>query len=507
MQRCLLISFDFWKDDYPKISYSIASILARFKNSNIVELSHHSFNLKDLIGKEKEYIEKYIVSEFNQYYTQIINNFDFIAISAYSWSENLVNVLINNIRDVYKGKIVLGGYEITALSGNDLQKIYPRIDHYIKGYAENSLEKLFSNKTIDLIIENQLIENDLISPYLSGIYAERTDKIHWESKRGCPYTCGFCEWGNAARKKVYKIDNNRLRKEIEYFKELKIKEINVIDATFLITERDNTILKWLLEIPNCKITLQVRFEILDSNIGEEFLQLCKENRDRVNLEFGLQTIHESEMKALNRNNDLGKIENVIWKLNQYRIDYLISIIFGIPGQTVDSFDQTIDFIKRNGCEKYIAFPLQIPKNSELSRLKNEYEIEEIKGKSFSLSFVNKSYSFSKTDWENMCNKTGQPFIGDPFEKKQPFFDMYFDRPSKFIIMKKYGFKYLFQKETEFIDLIFENNGEKREIFRINTIQFKNTLKYQYFEGNIYDLITNERYNVELADSGNVYLFD
>lgn len=74
-------------------------------------------------------------------------------------------------------------------------------------------------------------------------------------------------------------------------------------------------------------------------------------------------------------------------------------------------------------------------------------------------------------------------------------------------MKKYGFKYLFQKETEFIDLIFENNGEKREIFRINTIQFKNTLKYQYFEGNIYDLITNERYNVELADSGNVYLFD
>ena len=54
MQKCLLISFDFWKDDYPKISYSIASILARFKNSRIVEINHHSFNLKELIGQEKE---------------------------------------------------------------------------------------------------------------------------------------------------------------------------------------------------------------------------------------------------------------------------------------------------------------------------------------------------------------------------------------------------------------------------------------------------------------------
>ena len=204
---------------------------------------------------------------------------------------------------------------------------------------------------------------------------------------------------------------------------------------------------------------------------------------------------------------LGKIENVIWKLNQHRINYLISIIFGIPGQTVDSLDQTIDFIKKNGCTNYIAFPLQIPKNSELSRLKKEYEIEEIEGKSFSLLFVNKSYSFSKSDWECMCKKTGQPFIGDPFEEKQPFFDMYFNRPSKFIVLKKFGFKYLFHKETEFIDLMFESNGEKKEIYRMNTIQFKNTLKYKYFEGNIYDLTTNERYNVELADSGNVYLFD
>lgn len=82
MQRCLLISFDFWKENYPKISYSIASILARFKNSNIAELTHHSFNLKDLIGKEKEFIEKHIISEYNKYFAQSINNFDFIAISG-----------------------------------------------------------------------------------------------------------------------------------------------------------------------------------------------------------------------------------------------------------------------------------------------------------------------------------------------------------------------------------------------------------------------------------------
>lgn len=505
MQKCLLLSFDFWKDDYPKTSYSIASILAKFKNANFVEITHHSFNLKRLINQEKKDIEKNIITEFYQLFSESINNYTFVALSAYSWSENLVNILVNNIKKNFKGKIILGGYEITALKKSDLEKFYPNVDYYIKGYAENSLEKIFHNSTNDFIVENQLTEKDLISPYLSGIFKEKTKKILWESKRGCPYSCGFCEWGNAAKKKVYEIDNQRIKNEIKYFKTLGIKEINVIDATFLLKDRDIKVLEELITIPNCKITLQVRFEKVNSKIGDKFLQLCKENKDRINLEFGLQTIHKVEMKALNRINDLEEIKNVMRKLNQYKINYSISLIFGIPGQTVDTFDETIDFIQKNGCKKYVAFPLQIPKNSELSRKKTEYKIEENKGKSFSSSFVNKSYSFSKADWENMCKKSGKPFIGDPFEKKEPFLDMYFDHPGKFIIFKKKEFKCVIQKETDFVDLTFEINGDKETIYRINTIQLKNILKYKYFKGNIYDPITNNKYLIKLANSGNIYL--
>jgi hypothetical protein len=367
------------------------------------------------------------------------------------------------------------------------------------------LEQIFTSKVNDRFVETKLFDNDLISPYLSGVILKGTEKIYWESKRGCPYTCGFCEWGNAANRKVYEIDSRRVKKEIALFKTYNLKEINVIDATFLIRERDYEILQELLTIPYCNITMQVRFENLDSNIGDKFLKLCHENRDRIKLEFGLQTIHESEMKALNRMNDLDKIQKIITKLNLNRINYLISIIFGIPGQTTDSFDKTIEFIKKNGCEQFVAFPLQIPKNSELSRMKSKYQIEECQGSSFSLSFVDQSYSFSRADWEDMCSKAGQPFIGDPCERHKPYYDMNHNLPGMFSVLKKTGYKYAFVNEMQCIDLTFEKNGDKRTIKKLNTIQLKHFLKYEYFEGDIYDSISNEKYLVKLADSGNVYL--
>jgi radical SAM superfamily enzyme YgiQ (UPF0313 family) len=505
MRKCLIITFDFWKDNYPKLPHSIASIEAKFHDSNFVSIEHYSYNLQDKIGINRNEIESYVSNHFSENYLEKINEYSYFALSAYSWSENLTMLLVNKIRNIFKGKIILGGYEITALNKDELQLSYPNVDYYIKGYSEKAFELIFTGKANSNILNEDLSIDDLISPILSGTLPLNTKKIYWESKRGCPYKCGFCEWGNAAKKKVYRFQEERLDKEIEILKTLNLEEINVLDATFLLNDRDNDILERLLTIPKCKITLQVRFENVDSKYGERFLSICEKYKDRINLEFGLQTIHEYEMKVLNRWNNLEKVETVMRKLNQRQINYLVTIIFAIPSQTVDSFDRTVEFIKKNGCDRYIAFPLQIPKNSELSRKKAEYKIKEHQGKSFSLSYVNESFSFSKEDWENMCKKAGEPFIGDPFEKKEPYYDMYFEKPGRFIFFERKDFKYVKTKDTDFIDLKFVMKNEEEIIYNLNTIQMKNHLKYSYFEGDIFELNSNMKYNVKLADSGNIYL--
>ena len=66
MKRCLIITFDFWKEDYPSLPLSVASILAKFKESDYINIEHYSYNLKDKIGIKKNEIENNISNHFKK---------------------------------------------------------------------------------------------------------------------------------------------------------------------------------------------------------------------------------------------------------------------------------------------------------------------------------------------------------------------------------------------------------------------------------------------------------
>lgn len=186
------------------------------------------------------------------------------------------------------------------------------MDFYINGYAEKALERIFKDETNDnKILSEKINENNIVSPYLSGILSLDAKKIHWESKRGCPYRCDYCEHGAATDKgSIVRINNDKVEKEIDLFKKFNVHEINILDATFLITDEDNDTLEKLLSIDSCKnICLQMHFSTIKSEKGKRFLEICQKNKDRISLEFGLQTIHEGEMKMLNRINKIPHVKD------------------------------------------------------------------------------------------------------------------------------------------------------------------------------------------------------
>jgi radical SAM superfamily enzyme YgiQ (UPF0313 family) len=309
----------------------------------------------------------------------------------------------------------LGGYEITALNVGQLLKSYPNVDYYIKGYAEISLEKIFKNTAQGSILNEPLIDDsNFVSPYLSETIPLTTKKIYWESKRGCPFQCDFCEWGNAGHGKIIRINNERIDNEITLFKQKNIQHINVLDPTFLLREEDIRILEKLLEIPNCKISLQVHFNPIKGDLKDKFFALCQKHRERIFLEFGLQTIHKEEMEILQRKNDIEHIKAVMEELNRRNIHYETSIIFGIPGQTVASFEDTIKFIEEHGCKEFRAFPLRLPRNSKMKEKAKELKIKESQSQYDlpSLQFVTESYSFTYLDWEKMYS------IANKYNKKK-----------------------------------------------------------------------------------------
>lgn len=243
----------------------------------------------------------------------------------------------------------------------------------------------------------------MASPYLTGVLNLYTRKIYWETKRGCVFKCGFCEWGNA-EKILIEFDKKRLFDEIDLIKNSSIEEINILDATFNYGTNYLEILYYLLEQTDLKITFQARFECLTGklggNLGKEFLELSAKYKDRIHMEFGLQTIHKDEMKVIGRKNKTEMIEPALEKLNTLGISYEVSIIYAIPGQTVERFIDTIEFLLTNHCKTIRAYPLQIPRNSELEKKRTEYQIVELVDE-MNVRSIQSSFSFTKEQRTDM----------------------------------------------------------------------------------------------------------
>ncbi|MBK6965073.1 MAG: hypothetical protein IPH20_14325 [Bacteroidales bacterium] len=87
-------------------------------------------------------------------------------------------------------------------------------------------------------------------------------------------------------------------------------------------------------------------------------------------------------------------------MEENQIDYEVSIIYAIPGQTVESFIDTIEFLIEQGCRNIKAYPLRIPKNSILECRKEDFKVKESKN-SMNIPSVISSNSFSSEQREDM----------------------------------------------------------------------------------------------------------
>ncbi|HEY9840627.1 MAG TPA: cobalamin-dependent protein, partial [Candidatus Obscuribacterales bacterium] len=61
------------------------------------------------------------------------------------------------------------------------------------------------------------------SPFLTGVfdplmaaYPDQVWSSTWETNRGCPFTCVFCDWGSATASRVNRFDTPRLLAEIDW---------------------------------------------------------------------------------------------------------------------------------------------------------------------------------------------------------------------------------------------------------------------------------------------------
>jgi len=96
--------------------------------------------------------------------------------------------------------------------------------------------------------------------------------------------------------------------------------------------------------------------------------------------------------------------------HNFNIPFEISLIFGLPEQTVESFQQSVNWAKQRNPSKLYMFPLMLLRGTPLYDLKEELQLVEgydipfpvtEKRQTGRICHVVSSPSFSYDDWKQM----------------------------------------------------------------------------------------------------------
>jgi len=376
MKNVVLVSMDWRRPQDGKTSLGIASIAAALKKVGVnVMLIDETVNAS---GFSQDAVLKRVVRAIEDAGPECL-----VGFGVYVWNDNEVRCLLKRLKLIHKAGIVLGGPQISYMHRGGLETEYPEADIFVRGQGESAMIQLALGENIEGCgvhiagTPDQGLKADQDLSILPSPYLEKTialaPKIRWETQRGCPFKCFFCqhrEPGNRLRNQWF--DNDRLNQELALFAQSGVKRISILDPIFH-ANPDHAIkqLEAMRRLNlKAQVSLQCRFEM----VTPAFLDAL-DGLD-VTLEFGLQTIIPKEYKAIGRPNNLRKVEQVIHELHTLELDFEVSLIYGLPHQTLDSFKKSLEWCEHHAIPRKRAWPLMLLRGTQLYEQKQLYGFKE-----------------------------------------------------------------------------------------------------------------------------------
>ena len=219
--------------------------------------------------------------------------------------------------------------------------------------------------------------DEIPSPFLEGAFDEimaanpQESWIGlWETNRGCPFRCTFCDWGSATAAKVTKFGEERLYAEVDWFAEKKIEYIFCCDANFGIQKRDVDIAKYVSEVKGSTgypVALSVQNTKNATERAYETQKILSDAGLNKGVALSMQSVDMTTLEAIKRDNiSLGTYMELQRRFTRDKVETYSDLILGLPGETYESFVKGVDQLMENGQHNRIQFNnLSILPNAEM----------------------------------------------------------------------------------------------------------------------------------------------
>jgi radical SAM superfamily enzyme YgiQ (UPF0313 family) len=215
------------------------------------------------------------------------------------------------------------------------------------------------------------------SPYLTGVFDPlaaanpRQEWIAmWETNRGCPFSCTFCDWGSAVAAKVYRFDLDRLLQEIDWFVSRRLEFVFCCDANFGILPRDEELAQHIVKVKQTTgypKALSVQNTKNATERAYRIQKLLAEFGLNKGVTVSLQSTDPTTLKLIRRDNiSSDSFRELQRRFTKDRVETYSDLILGLPGETYDSFVTGVSDVIANGQHNRIQFNnLSILPNAEM----------------------------------------------------------------------------------------------------------------------------------------------
>ncbi len=296
-----------------------------------------------------DFIDLFIIGEAEEVLLEILNFYKKYKVESGCSKSELLK-LLSGIQGVY----IPSYYRIEDETGARI---------VLDSHAPEKIHKCYIK---DL---NQLAPMETwIVPYIEIVH----DRVGIEIMRGCPNNCVFCAvhviWKHTWRSHSLE----RVLEEIDYFVKKGIKRINIQDDNFNISKER------IIKICQAIVARKYNITFISSGtyfptLDDEVLKWLKRagfKSIRLSIESGNQEILD---KIIRKRIDLSKVPSIVKSAQKIGLNVEGAFILGLPGETIKTMHDTVNFAKRAGFDYIRLFVYQPFPNTDA------YEICKNKG--------------------------------------------------------------------------------------------------------------------------------
>lgn len=315
-----------------------SSVKQNFHTKNLCSVSLVTFNKEDFAVSKNAEHEQLIASQIAQ--ELLKRNPDIVGFSIFVWNR-IVLEKVARILQKNNVKCLAGGPEVTANP-----KSFDFFDAAVSGEGELKVpEIIYKILTGSKMPEQNKIGlassslDDIPSPYLDGTLDPALyGGALWELARGCPFKCSYC-YESKGEKNVRRFPLKRIKQELDLFAQKKVSQVFVLDPTYNSDKKKALELINLIaqKTPDTFYYFEARAEFIDRQMAQAFTKIpCA-------LQIGLQSADENVLKLVNRSFDRKVFVRNIGFLNEEGVVFGLDVIYGLPGDSLKGFKNSVDF--------------------------------------------------------------------------------------------------------------------------------------------------------------------